>query len=105
MAHVASILEVNVVVGPYSRFIFSNIFYLRYIFLHQPILTCLTGTGSPGSPGSHDFFFPSMITDPRNETSCIEKIFYETMPAEKVKIVERLGLKFIPDGDGKETFV
>jgi len=46
-----------------------------------------------------------MITDPRNETSCIEKIFYETMPAEKVKIVERLGLKFFPDGDGKETFV
>ena len=32
-----------------------------------------------------------MIAVPRNETSCIEKIFYETMPAEKVKIVERLG--------------
>jgi hypothetical protein len=27
---------------------------------------------------------------PRNETQCIEKIFFENMPAERVKIVENL---------------
>ena len=83
--------------------IVSNIFYLRYI-LYTSRFDLFNRHNSSGSPGSHGFF-PSMITDPRNETSCIEKIFYETMPAEKVKIVERLGLKFIPDGDKKETFV
>ena len=31
----------------------------------------------------------------RNETKCIEKIFFETMPADKVKIVEKLGLHIL----------
>lgn len=79
--------------------------FLPALHLFAPADFDLFNRHRTGSPGSHDFFFPSMITDPRNETSCIEKIFYETMPAEKVKIVERLGLKFFPDGDGKETFV
>ena len=64
MAHVASILEANVVVGPYSRCKLLPSFSLRYIFLHQPSLTCLTGT-IPQDPQDPIVFFP--IDDHRSK--------------------------------------